>query len=83
MVILTKQESTLHDASYVTLFNLKSFLFSNSLGLLSDEPVVQQKSPLDTLCLYLTEKLAYGKLKRLFAFTILILSLSLVNILTL
>lgn len=37
---------------------------SSSLGLLSDEPVLQQKTPLDTLCLYLTEKLAYGMLKR-------------------
>ena len=37
--------------------------FFNSLGLLSEEPVLQQKTPLDTLCLYLTEKLAYGKNK--------------------
>ena len=28
---------------------------------MSDEPVLQQKTPLDTLCLYLTKKLAYGK----------------------
>ncbi|XP_015770010.1 PREDICTED: alpha-aminoadipic semialdehyde synthase, mitochondrial-like [Acropora digitifera] len=31
------------------------------LGLLSEEPVLQQKTPLDTLCLYLTDKLAYGE----------------------
>ena len=36
-------------------------LFLNSLGLLSEEPVLQQKTPLDTLCLYLTDKLAYGE----------------------
>lgn len=34
------------------------------LGLLSEEPVLQQKTPLDTLCLYLTEKLAYGEGER-------------------
>ncbi|KAM7438042.1 hypothetical protein ABFA07_012446 [Porites harrisoni] len=34
------------------------------LGLLSDEPVLQQKTPLDTLCLYLTKKLAYGEGER-------------------
>ena len=28
---------------------------------MSDEPVLQQKTPLDTLCLYLTKKLAYGR----------------------
>ena len=37
----------------------QSFIYS--LGLLSDEPVLQQKTPLDTLCLYLTKKLAYGR----------------------
>lgn len=34
------------------------------LGLLSEEPVLQQKTPLDTLCLYLTDKLAYGEGER-------------------
>ncbi|XP_027057225.1 alpha-aminoadipic semialdehyde synthase, mitochondrial-like isoform X1 [Pocillopora damicornis] len=34
------------------------------LGLLSEEPILQQKSPLDTLCLYLTDKLAYKEGER-------------------
>lgn len=34
------------------------------LGLLSEEPILQQKSPLDTLCLSLTDKLAYEEGER-------------------
>ncbi|XP_068758907.1 alpha-aminoadipic semialdehyde synthase, mitochondrial-like [Montipora capricornis] len=34
------------------------------LGLLSEEPVLQHKTPLDTLCLYLTDKLAYREGER-------------------
>lgn len=52
---------------HLAVFNVNFILFfrfSSSLGLLSDEPVLQQRTPLDTLCLYLTEKLAYGMLKR-------------------
>ena len=68
---------------HLTIFNV-NFVFSSSLGLLSDEPVLQQKTPLDTLCLFLTEKLAYGMLKRTSCrlFNILFLS-SWTNILTL
>ena len=47
---------------YLIILHLNNIIFfPSSLGLLSEEPVLQQKSPLDTLCLFLTDKLAYSK----------------------